>query len=189
MRIRIVALALTLSAVNAHAAAWVVDQGKSKLGFSVVWSSEPLKATFKKWTADIDFDPADPTQARVAVMIDVGSMTSEDANNDRYRVGPNGFDAAHFREARFVTKSIRATSPGHYEATADLMIHGVTKEVRLPFALTINGNVAHMTGELQLSRADYKIGTGSTWGIDWASERTVAHAVKVNVDLTATKKP
>ncbi len=116
-------------------------------------------------------------------------MTSEDANNDRYRLGPNGLDVAHFREARFVTKSINATSPGHYEAIADLVIHGITKEVRLPFALTISGNVARMTGELQLSRADYKIGTGSTWGIDWASERAVAHAVKVTVALTATKKP
>ena len=65
MRTLILALALTLSAASADAAAWSVDQGKSKLGFSVVWSGEPLKASFKKWTADIDFDPADPSHARV----------------------------------------------------------------------------------------------------------------------------
>lgn len=40
-----------------------------------------------------------------------------------------------------------------------------------------------------LSRVDFGVGTGSTWGIDWSSERTVAHAVKVTVDLVATRKP
>ncbi len=189
MRTALAALVLGVSAANAHAAAWTVDQGKSRLGFSLVWSGEPLKASFRKWTADIDFDPADPSQAHVVVAIDTGSMASEDANNDRYRLGPNGLDVAHFRQARFVTKSIRATSPGRYEALADLTLHGITREVRLPFLLAINGAAAHMTGELQLSRTDYKVGTGSTWGIDWASERMVAQMVKISVDLTATRQP
>ena len=93
------------------------------------------------------------------------------------------------RRRKFVSKSFREVSPGHYEAVADLTIHGVTKEVKLPFALAINGNSAHMTGELTLSRVDFGVGTGNTWGIDWSSERTVSHAVKVTVDLLATRTP
>jgi polyisoprenoid-binding protein YceI len=181
--------ALLTAAPAAEAAQWQVDVAKSRLGFSIAWDREPLKAIFKKWTADIDFDPADIARAKATVVIDVTSLTSEDPNNDRYRNGPNGLDIAHWREARFVTKGFRAAGPGRYEATADLTIHGVTKEVKLPFALAIAGNSAHLTGELTLSRTDFGVGSGNLWGIDWASERTVAHAVKVSVDLNATRKP
>jgi polyisoprenoid-binding protein YceI len=189
MRSTLLAACLLAAAVPADAAQWQVDAAKSKLGFTLVWDKEPFHADFKKWTVSIDFDPADVAHAKADVVIDIRSLFSEDPNNDKYRNGPNGLDVAHFAQARFVTKAIRETAPNRYEATADLSIHGITKEVKLPFALLINGNVAHMTGELTLSRADFKVGTGSTWGIDWASERTVSHAVKVSVDLTATRKP
>ena len=189
MRTGLFAACLIAAALPAEATQWQVDASKSKLGFTLVWDKEPFHADFKRWTAAIDFDPADVAHAKADVTIDIRSMFSEDPNNDKYRSGPNGLDVVHFPQARFVTKSIREVSPNRYEAVADLSIHGITKEVKLPFAVQLNGNVAHVTGELALSRADFKVGTGSTWGIDWTSERTVSHAVKVTVDLTATRKP
>ena len=181
--------ALLLAAAPAHAAQWQVDAAKSKLGFVLTWDREPFRAAFKKWSAAIDFDPADLAHAKADVAIDIASFSSEDPKNDRYRNGPNGLDAMHFPQAHFVTKSIREVTPNHYEATADLSIRGITKEVTLPFTLTIAGAGAHMTGELTLSRVDFGVGMGRTFGIDWSSERTVSHAVKVTIDLTATKKP
>jgi polyisoprenoid-binding protein YceI len=189
MRTTLAAALLVLASGHAEAAKWRVDMAKSALGFVLTWDKEPFKAAFKKWTADIDFDPADLAHSKADIVIDIASMVSEDPENDKYRNGPNGLDVAHFAQAHFVTKSFRAISPGRYEATADLSIHGVSKEVKLPFALTINGNTAHMTGALTLSRSDFGVGKGSTFGIDWASERTVLHAVKVSVDLIATKAP
>jgi polyisoprenoid-binding protein YceI len=188
-RLLLVAAAIALVAPTAQAARWKVDPAKSTLGFVVTWDKEPFRASFKRWTADIDFDPTDLAHAKADVSIDVASYTSEDPENDKYRVGPNGLDVRRFAQAKFLTKSFREVSPGHYEATADLSIHGVTKEVKLPFALAINGNSAHMTGELTLSRVDFGVGSGNTWGIDWSSERTVSHAVKVTVDLLATRTP
>src|SRR6267378_2165056 len=188
MRTAILA-ALILAAAPAQAAQWQVDAAKSKLGFVLTWDREPFRAAFKKWSASIDFDPADLAHAKAEVTIDIASLASEDPKNDRYRNGPNGLDAMHFPQARFVTKSIREVAPNHYEATADLSIRGITKEVTLPFTLTIAGVAAHMTGELTLSRVDFGVGLGRTFGIDWSSERTVSHAVKVTIDLTAIKKP
>jgi polyisoprenoid-binding protein YceI len=183
------AAAVVLVSPEAYGAQWRVDPAKSTLGFVVTWDREPFRANFRRWNATIDFDPADLQSAKADVAVDIASFVSEDPENDKYRLGPNGLDVRRFAQARFVSKSFREASPGRYEAVADLTIHGVTKEVRLPFALTINGNAAHMTGELTLSRIDFGIGTGSTWGIDWSSERTVAHAVKVTVDLVATRTP
>ena len=189
MRLVLILIALLAASGPAAAAAWQVNAQKSSLGFVVVWDKEPFKADFKKWSAEIDFDPADLAHAKVAVSIDMTSFVSEDPENDKYRVGPNGLDIMHFAQARFVSKSFRSLGGNRYEATADLSLHGLTKEVKLPFTLAIMGTTAHMTGEAILSRADFGVGKGNTFGIDWASERTVAHAVKVVVDLTATKKP
>lgn len=189
MRVTLLAAALTLVSPTAHAAQWQVDAAKSTLGFVVTWDREPFRASFKRWTANIDFDPAEIARAKADVAIDIASFVSEDPENDKYRTGPNGLDVRRFASARFVSKSFREISAGRYEAVADLTVHGVTKEVKLPFALAINGASAHMTGELTLSRVDFGVGTGSTWGIDWSSERTVAHAVKVTIDLVATRAP
>jgi polyisoprenoid-binding protein YceI len=183
------AFATVLLPHAAQGAQWHVDPAKSKLGFVVTWDKEPFRADFKRWTATIDFDPSDLKSAKAEVAIDITSFVSEDPENDKYRLGPNGLDVRRFAQARFASKSFREVGPGRYEAVADLTIHGVTREVRLPFALAITGNTAHMMGELTLSRVDFGVGTGSTWGIDWSSQRTVAHAVKVAVDLVATRTP
>jgi polyisoprenoid-binding protein YceI len=188
-RALLLAAAILLPAQAADAAQWRVDTAKSTLGFVVTWDREPFRASFKRWTANIDFDPAALATSKADVLIDIASFVSEDSENDKYRIGPNGLDVRRFTQARFVSKSFREVSAGRYEAVADLTIHGITKEVKLPFALTIAGNAAHMTGDLTLSRIDFGVGTGSTWGIDWSSERTVAHAVKVTVDLVATRTP
>jgi ABC-type molybdate transport system ATPase subunit len=64
MRAALTAIALaTLSIGMADAAQWQVDAAKSRLGYVVTWAKEPFKADFKKWTADIDFDPADLAHA------------------------------------------------------------------------------------------------------------------------------
>src|SRR2546423_6223372 len=108
-----IVLALLASSA-ADAAQWQVDHAKSKLGYVVVWAKEPFKADFKKWTADIDFDPTDLGHAKVTVVIDIAGMVSEDPENDKYRVGPNGLDFMHFAQARFVSKSFRSLGPNRY---------------------------------------------------------------------------
>src|SRR5215510_202099 len=185
----LLAAALMLTCSATEAAQWRVDPAKSKVGFVVTWDREPFHASFKRWTANIDFDPAMLARAKADVLIDIASYLSEDPQNDKYRVGPNGLDVRRFAQAHFVSKSFREVGPGRYETVADLTLHGVTREVKLPFVLAISGNSAHMTGELTLSRLDFGVGTGNTWGIDWSSERTVSHAVKITVDLVATRTP
>jgi polyisoprenoid-binding protein YceI len=186
---RVLVAAVALAWSGAEAAPWQVDTAKSSLGFVVTWDREPFRASFKRWNATIDFDPADLARSKADVTIDIASFVSEDPENDKYRLGPNGLDVRRFAQARFVTKSFRELGSGRYEALADLTVHGVTREVALPFALAISGSSARMTGELTLSRVDYGVGTGSTWGFDWSSERTVSHSVKVTVDLMATRAP
>lgn len=183
MRVPPFAYVAMLMASPATAANWSVDYLHSKLGFSVLWGGQPYIATFQKWTAKIDFDPADLPHAKADVTIDMTSVVSGEEDLDQNLPGPEGFDAGRFPQARFVTKTFRGTGNGRYEALADLTIRGVTREITLPFTLKIDGGHAHMTGAVTLMRTDFGVGTGK----GWSGETPVAHTVKVTVDLTASK--
>lgn len=173
--------ALCLSAAPALAANWTVDPARSRLGFSVQWSGEAFNATFKSWKADITFDPADLAHAKATVTIDLNSEDSGSADNDDGLKGAEGFATNQFPSAKFETTGFTAKGGNAYVATGRLSLHGLTRPVTLPFTLAISGNTAHMTGKAVVSRMDFGLGQG-----EWARETPIAHAVTINVDLTAT---
>jgi polyisoprenoid-binding protein YceI len=176
------AAALCLALSPAQASSWNVDHGKSRLGFSVQWSGEAFNATFKSWKADIAFDPSDLAHCKASVTIDLASEASDSSDNDDGLKGPQGFATGQFPTARFDTTGFSPKGGNAYVATGRLTLHGVTKTITLPFDLTITGDSAHMTGKAVVSRLDFGLGGG-----EWASEKVIAHAVTITVDLTATK--
>jgi polyisoprenoid-binding protein YceI len=172
----------SMALTPAAATSWNIDHAKSHLGFTVQWSGEPFVATFKTWTAAINFDPADLAHAKATVAIDLNSETSAFADNDDGLKGPEGFSTAQFPMARFETTGFSARGGSNYVATGRLVIHGVERQVTLPFTLSIAGDTAHMTGRTVVLRTDFGLGRG-----EWASPATIAHEVAITVDLTATK--
>ncbi len=86
--------------VPAFAADWTVDAAHSKLGFSLPWGNEPYAASFRKWTAEIGFDPADLAHAHVTASIDTASLDSGDSDTDESITGEKGFDSGHFAAAK-----------------------------------------------------------------------------------------
>ncbi|HWD25683.1 MAG TPA: YceI family protein [Rhizomicrobium sp.] len=183
MKTLALAAVLLLAAVPAHAASWMVDHAKSRLGFSVQWSGEALNATFKSWDAKIDFDPANLAAAHVTATIRLDSEDSGSSDNDDGIKGATGFAARQFPAATFETTGFKSKGGNAYEATGRLNLHGMTKIITLPFTLTFAGNTAHMVGKAVVSRIDFGIGTSG----EWAGETPVAHTVSITVDLTATK--
>jgi polyisoprenoid-binding protein YceI len=181
-RVLFAALVFGLVAAPASAAHWTVDAAKSKLGFSVAWSGEPFNGSFKKWTADIEFDPADLAHSHVVAVIDMTSEASDDPDSDESLKGALGFAVDKFPTARFETTGFKSLPGGNYLAQGKLTIRGITRPLDLPFKLDIAGNRAHMTGKAVVIRTDFGVGQG-----EWASPEPVAHEVTVTVDLTATK--
>ena len=177
-----IAAAALLTAAPAYAASWNVDYAKSKLGFTAIWSKEPFLATFKTWKADIAFDPADLAHAHADVTVQLASEASDEADFDDGLKGALGFQVSQFPAAHFVTTGFTHKSGNDYIAIGRLSLKGVTKEVTLPFTLTIQGNQAHMKGSAVVVRTDYGVGQGI-----WTAPSPVAHEVTVTIDITATK--
>jgi polyisoprenoid-binding protein YceI len=178
-----------LGLAGANAATWNVDYGKSRLGYTIIWDGEASVALFQKWQAQIDFDPANLAASKISVTIQTASGVSDFPDYDPDRAGAQGFNAKQFPAATFTSKSIKSTGANKYEATGDLAIKGVTKSVTMPFTLTITGNSAHAVGSAAVNRGDFKVGTGSSLGIDFDSDDPVKRVATVNIDLTANKAP
>lgn len=177
------ALLVAFFGTAADAQDWSVDNAKSKLGFTVLWSNEPFSGAFRSWKAAIVFDPADLAHAHADVSVDLGSETSDEADFDDDVKGAQGFQISEFPTAHFATAHIVHRSGNDYVATGELTIRGVTRSVTLPFALTLDGKHAHMKGTAQVLRTDYGVGQGI-----WTSPTPVAHEVKVTIDLYATRE-
>lgn len=169
-------------ATPAEATHWNVDYSKSKLGFTVLWSNEPFSATFRSWKADIDFDPNAPHLAHATVTVNLASEASDEPDFDDGLKGAEGFQISQFPVARFVTTAFAHEIGTEYVATGNLSLKGITRQIALPFSLTISGNTAHMKGTAQVLRTDFAVGLGP-----WAAPSPVSHDVTVTIDLTATR--
>jgi polyisoprenoid-binding protein YceI len=171
-----------LAAVPARAAHWKVDYTKSRLGFTVQWSNEPFSGSFGRWNADIDFDPADPVRGKAVVTIDLASEKSDEPDFDSGLKGAQGFETSKFPIARFASEKFIRESPDNYLAEGVLLLHGISRDIELPFTLAISGRTAHVTGSTRVLRTDFGLGNGA-----WSAPSPVSHDVSINVDLTATR--
>ncbi len=181
---RALALLLLLAAVPAAASKWTVVPATSSIGFKATWLGKPVLGQFGKWTAAIDFDPAAPARARIAVDVDLASASTGDRTVDGALPGDDWFAVKAARTARFVATRVTAAGPNRFVAAGTLTIRGVAVPVTLPFALTVKGNDALMTGQVQLDRRAWKLGMGSD-----ATAEYVDFAVPLTVRVTAKRAP
>jgi polyisoprenoid-binding protein YceI len=179
-----VAFAVTPALALAAPPTWVVDHAVSRLTFSTTVSGKGFTGAFRRWDAVIHFDPKDLAHSDVAATIDVTSANTGSGDRDAELPDQDWFWTSHFPRASYVAKSFQPAGPGRYVAVGVLTVRGVAKPLNLPFALTINGAAAHMTGAAGLNRLAFGVGQG-----EWSATDTVPASVTVNVDLTAHRAP
>ena len=166
----------------AGAPAWVVDKAASRLGFHGEFSGEGFDGSFRRWDAQIAFDPKNLPASRVSVAVDLASAATGDATRDQALPTGDWFDVRRSPRATFVSRSVRSLGPGRFAAEGDLTLRAVKRPLTLPFTLQIDGPVARMTASVPLDRTSFGVGQGQFKGGD-----TVAAAVTVNVKLVAKR--
>jgi len=174
--------AMSLAAAAPAVAApstWVVDPG-SKLTFQGAMNGQAFNGTFKRWSAQIVFDPKALAASKAVVTVNVASGVTGDADRDQALPTDDWLAASKFAQAAFATRDFRDLGGGKYVADGDLTIRGVKRPVTLPFTLVINGDTARMNGAIVLNRTAFGVGQGQ-----WKTGEVVDTKVTVNIDLTA----
>jgi polyisoprenoid-binding protein YceI len=180
---RSVALAapLLLGSSLALAQAQQVVPAQSEIGFTSKQMGVPVDGKFRKWDAQISFDPKKPEAGSVSFRIDTGSAGFGSPETDAEVPKPVWFNVAKFPQATFQSSSMKALGGGKFEVAGKLTIKGNVKDVVVPVTLAQAGGVTTATGAFAIKRLDFKIGEG-----EWADTSMVANDVQVKFKLAVT---
>jgi len=154
---------------------------QSEIAFTSKQMGVPVDGKFKKFDAQVAFDPKKPDAAKIAFSIDIGSATLGSAETEAELVKPDWFNTKLFPQATFQSSSVKATGPGKLDVAGKLVIKGASHDVVVPVTLAQAGANTTASGAFVIKRLDFKIGDG-----DWKDTSMVANDVQVRFKLTLT---
>ena len=173
---------LTLALLGATAAtAQQVVPAQSEVGFVSRQMGVPVEGKFRKWAAQIAFDPKKPEAGKVSFTIDTGSASFGAPETDAEMPKATWFNVARFPQATFQSTSIKALGKGQFEVRGKLAIKGSTQDAVVPVTVTQAGAASTATGAFTIKRLDFKIGEN-----EWADTSMVANEVQVKFKLALT---
>ena len=173
------ALVLLLLCANAGAQEWRMDPAASRLGFTATWEGMPFETLFRRFAADIRFDPQRLDEANIEVRIDVGSVDSASPDRDEGMGDPAWLDYGSQPNAVYRTKAVRPTGADAYVGQGELTLKGVTRPVDVALRWEESGNRARLSARAVVLRTDFAIGEG-----EWANSDEIGYEVQIFGDLT-----
>ena len=146
---------LLLAAVSAFAAP-VNYQISDKYNITFTGGGE-VGGIFKTLKGTIVFDEQTPAASHIDLTIDVASVNTGNGLMNNHLKSAEWLDAAKYPAIHFTSKKIVKTGAA-YQVTGDMDIHGVKKEVTLPFSFQASGSGGTFTSKFSVSRADFHLG-------------------------------
>ena len=177
------ATALALGALLLAPALAQVDAAKSSVIAVSKQMGVPVEGKFRRFSAQVSFDPAKPADGRASIEIDIASFDLGDADFNRETAKKEWFDAAKFPKATFVTTAIKPAGAGKFEAAGKLAIKGITRDVVAPVSFKAEGGQQVFEGVLPIKRLAFNIGEG-----EWKDTSTVADDVQIRFRIVTAKK-
>lgn len=174
------ALAALLVALPAQAQQKLVP-AQSEIAFLTRQMGVPVDGKFRRFDAQVTFDPKQLAAAKISFTIDLGSATIGTAETEAELLKPDWFDIKKFPQATFTSTAVRQVGAGKLDVAGTLSIKGSSQPVTVPVLLAPSGTFTTATGSFTLKRLDFRIGDG-----DWKDTSVVANEVQVRFKLTLT---
>jgi polyisoprenoid-binding protein YceI len=179
-----VAFALLASTALPACAQQKLVPAQSEISFVTKQMGVPVDGKFKKFDAQVAFDPKKPEAAKIGITIDLGSASIGTAETEAELAKPDWFSLKQFPQATFTSTTVKPLGAGKFEVAGKLAIKGTTQNVVVPVALAQAGGNTTATGAFTIKRLDFKIGEG-----DWKDTSMVANDVQVKFKLSLTGVP
>lgn len=161
--IAVCCLFLTTAPVS-RAASYEVDTAHSTVGFTVpiLGGLSKVSGKFSDFKATIVYDEADVTKSSVTVTIKTASIDTGIERRDSHLRTADFFDAEKYPDTTFQSKSVEKKGK-QLVVRGTLTMHGVAKEIAIPFTVTgktMNAEkktIIGFSGHLKLNRQDFGI--------------------------------
>jgi len=169
---------------------YVIDADHSNIGFSVKHLGiSNVKGKFREFSGTILVDEKDLKNCSVEVEIKTASVDTANEKRDAHLKTADFFDAEKFPAITFKSTQVRKAKSG-YTATGSFSMHGITKEIRIPFTIQKASDPWGKTrigvdAGLAINRQDY--------GIKWSNLMdngglVVSNEVKIELGIEAVKQ-
>ena len=171
---------------------WQFDLSHSSVGFTVRHLMvSKVHGRFARWGGTLEYDPAQPTLAKIAVTIETASVETREDKRDEHLRSADFFDVANHPTLTFNSTSIERIADDRLAVTGDLTIRGVTRPVVLD--VESSGQVKDPWGGLRagfsakttISRKDF----GLTWNVALETGGLlVGDKVEIGIEIEAIQK-
>jgi polyisoprenoid-binding protein YceI len=173
---------------------YLVDYGHSIVEFSVGFALSRVKGRFTNGKGTVLYDEKRPEDSSVSMVIESKSIDTGWPHRDEHLRTADFFDVDKFPTIVFQSDRLVPNGAG-WVAQGKLSMHGVTRDVAIPFKLLqkpmrnplSNWLIMNLTGELRVARADFGILGGSTYNSWFSKARaaTVADSVDIALEVEA----
>ena len=169
---------------------WGADPAHSAVGFRVrhlgiTW----VNGTFKQWTAELNYDPANPEAASVVAKIQTASVDTDNERRDNDLRSSSYLAADSFPEISFTSRKVERAGDGRLRIAGDLTLRGVTKPVVLDAEVggvlnTPRGRRTAFSATTTIKRQDF----GLTMNRLMEGAQVVGDEVRITIDIEAIER-
>jgi polyisoprenoid-binding protein YceI len=146
-------------------------------GYSIKFTGKHVEGIFKTFTGDISFDENNLSSSTFSIAIDVSSINTGNGIKNRHAKNDKWFDAKQFPTITFKSSKFSKSGAG-YQVDGTLKMHGITKQISIPFTFTSN----IFKGNFSVNRLDYGVGTME------GMSKKVSNEINIEIVVPVTKK-
>jgi polyisoprenoid-binding protein YceI len=157
---------------------------QSEIVFSNRQMGAPVEGRFRKFDAQVAFDPRHPETGRIALTVDLASVSLGSTEVEAEVAKAEWFSTGAFPQAGFQSNAIKALGGGRFELSGKFTLKGVQCDLVVPVLLTQAGGISTASGSFVIKRLDFKIGAG-----DWSDTSLVANEVSLRFKLLLSGVP
>ena len=168
-----------------------IDPLQSTISFAVKHMViSTVHGKFTDYSGTILFEEDDLTKSSVNITIKAGSVNTEVPARDNDLRSANFLDVAKYPEIIFTGHRIEKKGE-EYVLTGGLSMHGVTREVAIPFKY--NGKIKDMAGKTRIAVEGTLTIDRRDWGITYgkvldSGGLVAGNEVKIGLDIEAVKQ-
>lgn len=157
---KIITIAAVAFVATTHLFGQSINAEKSVVNFKIgnMGSMRTVTGTFKGMEGTVNFNPNNLSSSDFDVCIKPATVNTGTETRDKHLQTADFFDVAKYVTICFKSSEITKTNEG-YLAKGKLTMHGVTKEIEIPFSYSQNVFI----GTLKVKRLDFGVGGSGTF--------------------------
>jgi len=121
---------------------------------------DPRTGHFAKFTGQAQIDEAAKSLKSVSVEIDTNSITTQFDKLTTHLKSPDFFEARQYPTAKFESTKITPGQGGQALLTGKLTLHGVTKEISFPAAVSVSPSGFSLSSNFSIERSQFGMNFG-----------------------------